>query len=295
VGTMLIDTVVDGRARTEPEVELSDGATTRPVICTTSPLHDPTGAVLGAVAVFSDLTPLKNLELERRRTERLAYFEMLAAGIAHEIKNPLVSIKTFAQLLPRRRSDDRFIENFGRTVTHQIARMERLLDRLRALSHPGERPQHPIDVRVPIGDAIEAMRPAFVEKNVVLSVAVGPSPCVIVGDRSELEQIFLNLLVNAHEATPAGGMARVELAVTTDRVIVAVVDTGPGVPAELLERVFDPFFSTKEHGSGLGLAISASIARAHAGRIKAANRPVGGAVFTVDFPLAVQAAGPVPA
>jgi PAS domain S-box-containing protein len=295
VGTMLIDTVVDGRARTEPEVELSDGATTRPVICTTSPLHDQTGAVLGAVAVFSDLTPLKNLELERRRTERLAYFEMLAAGIAHEIKNPLVSIKTFAQLLPRRRSDDRFIEHFGRTVTHQIARMERLLDRLRTLSHPGERPQHPIDLRVPIGDAIEAMRPAFVEKNVVLSVAVGPSPCVIVGDRSELEQIFLNLLVNAHEATPAGGMARVELAVTTDRVIVAVVDTGPGVPAELLERVFDPFFSTKEHGSGLGLAISASIARAHAGRIKAANRPVGGAVFTVDFPLAVAAARPVPA
>src|SRR2546425_9382902 len=256
VGAMLTETVVDGSARTQPEVELPDGSTTHPIICTTSPLHDQAGAVLGAVAVFSDLTPLKELEVERRRAERLAYFEMLAAGIAHEIKNPLVSIKTFAQLLPRRGDDERFIENFGRTVKHEIARMERLLDRLGALSRPGERPRHPIDLRVPIDDAIEAMGPAFTEKNVVVSSATGQSPCVILGDHLELEQLFLNLLVNAHEATPAGGMARVELSITAGRAIVAVVDTGPGIPPELLERVFDPFFSTKERGSGLGLARS---------------------------------------
>jgi PAS domain S-box-containing protein len=295
VAAMLTETVVDGAARTAPEVELSDGATTRPVICATSPLHDQAGGVLGAVAVFSDLTPHKALEVERRRAERLAYFEMLAAGIAHEIKNPLVSIKTFAQLLPRRRSDEQFIENFGRTVTHQVDRMERLLDRLRTLARPGERPQHPIDLSAPIRAAIEAMRPAFIEKNVVLSVATGQSPCMILGDYAELEQLFLNLLLNAHEATPAGGMARVELAVNAGRVIVAVVDTGPGVPAELLERVFDPFFSTKERGSGLGLAICASIVQTHGGRLKAANREVGGAVFTVEFPLAIGAALPVPA
>src|SRR2546422_11059143 len=81
----------------------SDGARTGPIICTTSPLLDAAGTVLGAVAVFSDLTPLKELETGRRRAERLAYFEMLASGIAHEIKNPLVAIKTFAHLLPRRR------------------------------------------------------------------------------------------------------------------------------------------------------------------------------------------------
>jgi PAS domain S-box-containing protein len=295
VATMLTETVIDGVARTAPEVELSDGATTRPVICATSPLHDQAGGVLGAVAVFSDLTPHKALEVERRRAERLAYFEMLAAGIAHEIKNPLVSIKTFAQLLPRRRSDEAFIETFGRTVTHQIDRMERLLDRLRTLARPGERPQHPIDLRAPIGAAIEAMRPAFAEKSVVLSAATGQAACLILGDYSELEQLFLNLLLNALEATASGGMARVEVAVNAGRAIVAVVDTGPGVPPELLERVFDPFFSTKERGSGLGLAISASIVQNHGGRLKAANREGGGgAVFTVEFPLAVGATLPVP-
>jgi len=101
--------------------------------------------------------------------------------------------------------------------------------------------------------------------------------------------------MNAHEVTAPGGMVRVEIATKTDRVIVAVVDTGPGVPPELLERVFDPFFSTKERGSGLGLAICASIAQTHGARIKAANREAGGAVFTVDFPVAAPATLPVSA
>ena len=295
LGSMLAETITGGGARTQPEVQLSDGRTTRPIICTTSPLNDQTGAVLGAVAVFSDLTSLKALEVERQRAERLAYFEMLASGIAHEIKNPLVAVKTFAQLLPRRRGDDRFVAEFGRVVGHEIAKIERLLDRLRALSRPGERPHHSIDLRAPIGDAIEAMRPVFAEKSVVLSAAMGPAPCTILGDHSELEQLFLNLLMNAHEVTAPEGMVRVEVATTADRAIVAVVDTGPGVPPELLERVFEPFFSTKERGSGLGLAICASIAQTHGARIKATNRDAGGAVFTVDFPVAVTASAPVSA
>jgi len=289
VREMLTETVVDGNARTQPEISLSDGKTTRPIICATSPLHDPDGVVLGAVAVFSDLTPLKELEVERRRAERLAYFEMLASGIAHEIKNPLVSVKTFAQLLPRRRGDDRFIDDFGRIVTREIGRMERLLDRLRTLSRPGERPRHLLDLRAPIAEAIEAMGPAFTEKNVVVSSAPGPSPCLILGDHSELEQLFLNLLMNAHEATPPGGMVRIELAVRADHATVAVVDTGGGIPAGILECVFDPFFTTKERGSGLGLAICASIAQTHGARLRAANRDDGGAAFTIDFPLAVVA------
>jgi len=294
VADMLRDTVAEGSARTEPEAQLSDGTMMRPIICTTSPLHDQGGAVLGAVAVFSDLTPLKALEVERRRAERLAYFEMLASGIAHEIKNPLVAVKAFSQLMPRRRGDDRFVAEYERVVNHEIAKMERLLDRLRTLSRPGERPHHPIDLRAPIGDAIEAMRPVFAEKNIALTAPTGDGPCMVLADPSELEQLFQNLLMNAHEATPPEGSVRVTVTPTADRVIVAVVDTGPGVPLELLERVFDPFFSTKERGTGLGLAICASIAQTHGARLTATNQEAGGAVFTVDFPLAVTATRRVP-
>ncbi|MBI4636537.1 MAG: GAF domain-containing protein, partial [Candidatus Rokubacteria bacterium] len=267
--------VAEGRAFTRPEIELSDGATARPIICTTSPLRDPEGAVLGAVTVFSDLTRLKELEAGRRHAERLAYFEMLASGIAHEIKNPLVAIKTFAQLLPRRHTDAPFVEEFGRIVAREIGRMERLLDRLRTLSRPSDRPRHPLDLRLPIGDALEAMRAAFEEKTIVVSVALGREPCTILGDHAELEQLFLNLLMNAHEATPPRGMLRVELAVTAGRATAAVIDTGPGVPPALLERVFEPFFTTKHRGSGLGLAICAAIAQTHGAKLKAANRRPG--------------------
>ncbi len=287
--------VADGRALTQPEIQLSDGTVTRPIICTTSPLIEPTGAVLGAVAVFSDLTPLKELEAGRRHAERLAYFEMLASGIAHEIKNPLVAIKTFTQLLPRRHTDARFVEEFGRIVTREIDRMERLLERLRTFSRPSGRPRHALDLRLPITDALEAMRAAFEEKNIVVSVALGREPCTILGDHAELEQLFLNLLMNAHEATPPRGMLRVELAVSGSRATAAVIDTGPGVPAALLERVFEPFFTTKHQGSGLGLAICAAIAQTHGATLKITNRRTGGAVFTVELPIAIETLAPVSA
>jgi len=290
----LEQSIADDRRYTQPEVEVTAGGVTRPIMCTTAPLHEQDGTVLGAVAVFSDLTPLKDLEVERRRAERLAYFELLAAGIAHEIKNPLVAIKTFSQLLPRRLGDERFLQEFGRVVAREIERMERLLDRLRTLAHPAARPRHPLDLRAPIAEAIETIRPTYAEKNIILSTAVGPTPCLVLGDHSELEQLFLNLLMNAQEATPPRGMVRIELAAGADRVTVAVVDTGAGIPADLLQQVFDPFFTTKLHGSGLGLTICASIVQAHGARLAATNRPAGGAVFTVEFPL-VTAEAPVSA
>jgi PAS domain S-box-containing protein len=292
----LVASVADGQQRTEPEIELPNvvaDVKPKPVICTTSPLRDPTGSVLGAVTVFSDLTPLKELEIERRRAERLAYFEVLASGIGHEIKNPLVAIKTFAQLLPRRHHDERFVEDFGKVVTREIGRMESLVDRLRTLSRPGERPRHPLDLRGPLGEALEFLQPAFDDKGVALVSTIADGPCVVLGDHAELSQVFLNLLLNAQEATPNGGRVDVELSRGDHHVRFVVADTGPGIAAELLERVFDPFFTTKDHGSGLGLAICAGIAQAHGARLRAENRPTGGAIFSLEFPVA--AASSIPA
>jgi two-component system sensor histidine kinase AtoS len=263
----------------------AEGPASSPVICTVSPIRDPIGIVLGAVAVFSDLTPLKELEVERRRAERLVYFQTLASGIAHEIKNPLVAIKTFTQLLPRRPGDARFLEEFGRISTREIARIQRLLDRLRTLSRPAGAPRHPVDVRAPLTEAVELMQPALEEKGLTMTVELGAEPCIVLGNHQEMEELFLNLLLNAHEATPSGGAVTVEVTRGEMQALVAVADSGPGIPAELLERVFEPLFTTKARGSGLGLAISSGIAQAHGARLRAGNRPTGGAVFTVEFPL----------
>jgi len=276
----------DGVARTLPEIELPGADRARPVMCTTSPLRDPDGIVLGAVAVFSDLTPLKELEIERRRAERLAYFEGLASGIAHEIKNPLVAIKTFTQLLPRRAREPQFVDEFGRIVGREIHRMERVVDRLRTLAHPGRRPQHAVDVRAPLAEALEFMQATFDEKSVTIDASLGDTPCRVLGDHQNLEQLFLNLLMNAHEATPPGGALSIAVTREAEHVTVSVGDTGPGIAPELLEKIFEPFFTTKQRGSGLGLAISAGVAQAHGARLRAANHPGGGAIFSVQFPLA---------
>lgn len=286
-------TLAERQARTLPEISLAADGAVRPVICTTSPLRDPAGGILGAVAVFSDLTPLKELEVERRRAERLGYFEALASGIAHEIKNPLVAIKTFSQLIPRRHEDARFVDEFSRVVTREILRMERLLDRLGTLSRPGERPRHPLDLRAPLQEAVEFLRPGFEEKRVAFAIRLAQLPAMVRGDHGELEQLFLNLITNAHEATPPGGSVQVELTADAMYVGVTIADSGPGIAPELLERVFDPFFTTKQHGSGLGLTISMGIAAAHGARLRVANRPSGGAIFTVEFLSTASVEAPV--
>jgi PAS domain S-box-containing protein len=290
LGETLRATMVERVKQMLPEIPLSDGTVTRPVICATSPVRDPSGTSVGAVAVFSDLTPLKELERQRRRAERLAYFEALAAAIAHEIKNPLVAIKTFAQLVPRRRDNETFLENFGRVVTREIGRMERLVERLRTLSRPGSRPRHPLDVRVPMIESLELLQPSFEEKRIGVSVSLGEESHLVVGDDGELGELFLNLLMNAQEATPPDGRLTVELSATTTHVTITLIDSGPGIPEALLERIFEPFVTTKQTGSGLGLAICMGIAEAHDAKLRVTNLPIGGARFDVEFPIAILVA-----
>jgi PAS domain S-box-containing protein len=290
----LLATVRDGDPRVHPEIELVTRAANdkpsvaRPVICTTSPVREPSGAVVGAVAVFSDLSPLKELEVQRRSAERLVYFQTLAAGIAHEIKNPLVAIKTFTQLLPRRRQDQSFLDEFGRISVREIDRMQRIVDRLSALSRPADGRREPIDIRDPLRDALEIIQPTLEEKHISLSASLTAEPCVIVGNAGELEQLFLNLLLNAYDATPSGGNVTIEAVRTGTEIIVTVSDSGPGIPSDVLDKIFEPFFTTKARGSGLGLAISTGIAQTHGGRLRALNLPTGGAMFSVELPMAAS-------
>jgi signal transduction histidine kinase len=146
-----------------------------------------------------------------------------------------------------------------------------------------------VDVRAPLTEAVELVQPALEEKGLTMTLGLGTEPCVVLGNHQEMEELFLNLLLNAHDATPGGGTVSVEVTRGDAHVVVAVADSGPGIPAELLERVFEPLFTTKARGSGLGLAISSGIAQAHGARLRAPNRPAGGALFTVEFPLGPMA------
>jgi len=290
-------TLADGQSRLQVETTIS-GLTGRatPVVCSTSPFRNAEGNLLGAVLVFSDLTRLKELEGEKHRAERLASFNVLASGIAHEIKNPLVAIKTFAQLLPQKFGEENFREDFAKVAVREIDRIEGLVERLRDLSKPAEDRLRPLDLREPIEATLELLRGQLEETQTVVRRLYPATPCLVAGDPARLEQLFLNLFQNALEAMNPGG----ELTIGLDNqngpggaltLRVQVSDTGPGIPEALRGKIFDPFVTTKPRGSGLGLAICHAIADSHRATIRVENSPGRhGTTVTLEFPARVETA-----
>ncbi len=286
-------TLGDGVPRLQVERTLTsaDGRVT-PVVCSTSPFSDAQGRILGAVLVFSDLTRLKELEDQRRRAARLASFQSLASGIAHEIKNPLVAIRAFAQLLPRKFGDEDFRENFSRVAVREIDRINDLVERLRVLSAP-PKPLQPLDLRGPIDETLELLRARLEDRRISVQRIYDEHLPATLGEPNQLKQLFLNLFLNSLEAMEPGGTLSIELKVRAggddSALLVEVADTGCGIPEGLAEKVFDTFFSTKPHGTGLGLAICRGIADAHHATIRLENNPAGrGAVISLAFPAAVK-------
>jgi len=291
ISRLLEATSRDRRPRTQVETTVLDLTRNRlvPVICSTSPLLDRAGSLLGAVAVINDLTGLKRLEEEKRQVERLASIGALASGIAHEIKNPLVAIKTFAELLPERFSEDDFRNDFSRVAIKEIDRIDDLVARLRGLEVPSQQSLAPLDLRVPMEETLALLRGQLEQARISLELEIDEPLPPIVGNFAQLKQLFLNLLVNAVEATEPGGSLSIRILNHSTRdgrsVSVEVRDSGSGIPEDLLSKVFEPFVTTKPQGSGLGLSICRGITDAHRATIRARNNsPDRGVTVTVEFP-----------
>jgi PAS domain S-box-containing protein len=291
ISRLLEATSRDSQPRTQVETTVLDLTRNRvvPAICSTSPLLDRAGLLLGAVAVINDLTSLKRLEEEKRQVERLASIGALASGIAHEIKNPLVAIKTFAELLPERFSEDDFRNDFSRIAIKEIERIDDLVARLRGLAMPSEQSLVPLDLRTPLEETLTLLRGQLEQARISLDVEFDEHLPPIVGNFAQLKQLFLNLLVNAVEATEPGGSLSIRVRNHSTRdgrsVTVEVIDSGPGIPEDLLSKVFEPFVTTKPQGSGLGLSICRGITDVHRATIRARNNsPNRGVTVTVEFP-----------
>jgi PAS domain S-box-containing protein len=202
----LLEAAAAGGSSSQVEITLPDAAGQMiPLMCSTSPLVGPRGIPLGAVAVFSDLSRLKELEQEKRRAERLASLEAIASGMVHEIRNPLVSLKAFIQLLPTRFDDPEFRARLVRVVDREISRIDELLGRFRTLASAPAQPMGLVDLLDPLQSALELLLPEREARGVLLRRAgIEPVP-KIVGNDSLLEQLFHNLCLNAIEAMTAGG------------------------------------------------------------------------------------------
>ena len=288
---LLKSTAADGQARSHIEFSLPGVAGQLvPLICSTSPLRGPGGVTMGAVAVLNDISRLKELEQEKRRAERLASIEAIASGLIHEIRNPLVGIKTYAQLLPSRGASEEFRDMFSRTAGREIGRIDDLLSRFRTMSRASQHPMQTVDISGPLRDTFETLHAQLEDRQIRLRQVGDGARRPVLGNTSQLQQLFLNLCLNAIQAMEPGGELTVRVVDLSEgggkTLIVEVADTGPGIPDDLLATVFDPFVTTKPHGTGLGLAICRGIADAHHARLVARNnvgRP--GCTFTVEFPV----------
>ncbi len=239
------------------------------------------------VVVVADVTDRIAMEAALQERERLASLGLLAAGVAHEVNTPLTGISSYAQLLladtpvgdPRRALLEK--------VERQTFRASRIVSNLLELSRERPRETQPVDLGRVVADSLDLLAPRIGGANVRLAWRPPGSPIVVEGNDGELQQVVTNLALNAVEAmAPAGGDLEVTLEADERWVRLAVHDSGPGIPPVELERIFEPFFSTKtgRGGTGLGLAISYTIVHRHGGELRVVSQPGEGACFIVQLP-----------
>jgi signal transduction histidine kinase len=220
-------------------------------------------------------------ELERR--ERLKSVGILAAGMAHEIKNPLTAIKTFADYLPVRYGDAEFREKFGRIVSREVGRIQNIIRDLLVFSKPAEPDRKRCALGRILRDELELLTNEFLKRKIEI-VFDGADAEVFV-DPEQMKQVFLNLIMNAADAMAAGGGSlTIRVMQRGHSVEVSLRDTGCGIAKERIRHIFDPFYTDKEEGTGLGLAISHSIVEKNGGRIEVASELGKGTLITVSLP-----------
>jgi signal transduction histidine kinase len=220
------------------------------------------------------------------RSERLAAIGGLAAGVAHELRNPLTSVKLLLQHAATRGGDAMVAAPKISLILDEIERMEATIQGLLDFSRPAQPQRKLHDVRQTIERALHLVAGRAEKQQVSTEMDLGRRPLLVDGDPQQLHQVFVNLLINAIEAMPQGGALSISIAgePETDQFTVEISDTGEGVPADLLPRLFEPFASAKERGTGLGLAVSRRIVQEHSGSIAVRPRTPRGTVFEVTLP-----------
>jgi len=238
----------------------------------------------------------EQLQADRQRAlamERLSAVGEMATGIAHELRNPLTSVKLLLQTATPNGDGHWLDEKAYHTVEQEIARLDRTIQGLLDFARPPilRRVRH--DLRLTVRRAVNLIEGHANQHRILVSILLPDSPILLNGDPEQLHQVLVNLLINAIEAVEHGGRIQVaaESADGPDGMCrVVVSDSGPGIRQEILPKIFEPFVTSKERGTGLGLAISLRIVAEHGGLLLAANRPEGGAVFTLKLPVEADAA-----
>ena len=271
---------------------------------------------LGSLIILTDTTELKFLQTEKQHADRLAYLGVLAANIAHEIKNPLVAINTYFQLLPHKKDDHEFHDGFQKIALKEIRRINRIIEDMLDLAKPSEPLMQPIDPQSAILDTINFLRNTAAEKGIEITILLEEKRCAIIADEDKIKQVLLNILQNSLDALPKNGSIKVSTSFMdnlsefrrmaklnpnsvffsfaspflrdpnkTQYFLIKISDTGEGISAEKISHIFEPFFTNKDNGTGLGLAMVYRIIKDHEGALYIESREGAGTDFYISLPL----------
>jgi signal transduction histidine kinase len=235
------------------------------------------------VYVLEDLTEQRALEAQLRRNDRLASVGQLAAGMAHEVRNPLAILRATAQLLANQLAEQQGVGAYARVLIAESDRIDRLISELLEYARP--RPPHRIALDLPrvLAKAAHHVRPYALQHEVSIEVRA-PAAGELWADGEQLRQALVNVLLNAVQASPPGSVVQLTATVAPDAVALTVTDHGRGMPLEVRERACDPFFTTRPDGTGLGLALVATIVQEHGGALHIDSLVGNGTTVTLALP-----------
>ena len=223
------------------------------------------------------------------QTEKLKSVAILASGMAHEIKNPLTAIKTFSEFLPKKLEDKEFLQRFSQIVGGEVDRIDQLVNQLLEFSKPAPPKFVETDMVTLIEDVLNFLSSEFIKHKIAVSKNFATAHLTLHIDPNQLKQAVLNILLNSIQAMSGGGRLTVGIqSISTNGknlYRISISDTGPGISAADLSRIFDPFYTTKDHGTGLGLSITHGIIENHGGTIRVESCPGKGTKFVVELPV----------
>ena len=250
----------------------------------TAPLFNEEGEISGAVSVFQDITDQKMVENELLQMEKFSLVAELAAGTAHEIRNPMTTMRGFLQVLSKEFKPDTKGSEYCALMIEEIDRANAIIKEFLLLTKPAAPKLREADLHVILEEIFLLIESKSLLENVELRKRYTKSLPLVKVDSAQIKQVFLNLATNAIQAMPAGGHLTISTSVDNGKASVRFTDTGCGMDNNQLLKIFDPFYTTKEQGTGLGLTISYRIVEAHQGRLYAESVQGKGTSFTVELP-----------
>jgi len=256
-----------------------------------TPLVSKSGEKIGRLLLFDDVTQRERMEEQMSQTEKLTSLGLLAAGVAHEVNTPLAVISNYIQMLARQMPDGDPRHAIIERIVKQTFRASEIVNNMLNFSRTGPSELTDVDVNRVVEDTLSLVAHPLKTSQIQVVKQLSEALPPVRGSANKLQQVFLNLFLNARDAMPLGGMLEVRTAAHNGSVEIEVVDTGNGISREHIHKIFDPFFTTKagSRGTGLGLSVSYGIIKEHAGKIDVRSTPGRGTSFHVEFPAVRKA------